>query len=186
MARKLQELSEIPVGALNRSQAAGELRRLAEILNQANQDYHTLDAPRISDALYDALKRRNGEIEARFADLARADSPQKSIGGGLRDGFAKVRHSAPMLSLANAFDAADVVDFDQSIRKFLGLKDQPVGFAAEPKIDGLSLSLRYRDGVLVQAVTRGDGSIGEDVTVNAKTIADIPQRLQRAPRELEV
>ena len=173
------------VGDLTEAEARVELARLAGAIAAANTAYHTLDAPEISDADYDALKRRNAEIEARFPGLKREDSPSDQVGAGLADGFGQVRHSVRMLSLANAFDDGDVADFDARVRSFLGT-DAPIAYTAEPKIDGLSLSLRYEAGVLVQAATRGDGEVGENVTENARTIADIPQRLIGAPEVLEV
>ncbi|MEP2955390.1 MAG: NAD-dependent DNA ligase LigA [Sulfitobacter sp.] len=179
--------SQIEVEALTKAQAETELARLAEVLNAANTAYHTEDAPEISDAEYDALKRRNAAIEARFPDIKRADSPSEQVGAPIAEGFGKVRHAVPMLSLANAFDAEEVTEFDARIRKYLGLgSDAPLAYTAEPKIDGLSLSLRYEKGVLVQAATRGDGAVGENVTANARTIENIPQELKNAPDLLEV
>ncbi|KZX95700.1 MAG: NAD-dependent DNA ligase LigA [Sulfitobacter sp.] len=179
--------SQIEVEALTKAQAETELARLAEVLNEANTAYHTEDAPEISDADYDALKRRNAAIEVRFPDLKRADSPSEQVGAPVAEGFGKVRHAVPMLSLANAFDAEEVTEFDARIRKYLGLgSDAPLAYTAEPKIDGLSLSLRYEKGVLVQAATRGDGAVGENVTANARTIENIPQKLKNAPDLLEV
>jgi DNA ligase (NAD+) len=179
--------SQIEVEALTKAQAETELARLAEVLNAANTAYHTQDAPEISDAEYDALKRRNAAIEARFPDLKRADSPSEQVGAPVAEGFGKVRHAVPMLSLANAFDAEEVTEFDARIRKYLGLgSEAPLAYTAEPKIDGLSLSLRYEKGVLVQAATRGDGAVGENVTANARTIENIPQELKNAPDLLEV
>ncbi|MFX4297731.1 MULTISPECIES: NAD-dependent DNA ligase LigA [Roseobacteraceae] len=169
------------------TQARDELARLAKILGDANRAYHTEDAPRISDADYDALKRRNAEIEAHFPELKRNDSPSDQVGAEPADGFSKLRHAVSMLSLSNAFETEDVDDFDMRIRKYLGLgAEVPLHYTAEPKIDGLSLSLRYEDGVLVSAATRGDGQVGENVTANALTIDDIPQRIEDAPAILEV
>lgn len=176
---------EKDVGALTEAEARDELARLAEAIAAANRAYHTLDAPEISDAEYDALKRRNAEIEMRFPALKRADSPSDIVGGAVAEGFGKVRHEVRMLSLENAFEEADVADFDARVRSFLGTVER-IAYTAEPKIDGLSLSLRYERGVLVQAATRGDGEVGENVTENARTIADIPQRLVGAPEVLEV
>lgn len=176
---------ETAVSALTEAEAREELARLAAVIAAANQAYHTLDAPEISDADYDALKRRNAEIEARFPALKRADSPSDLVGAAVADGFGKVRHEVRMLSLENAFEAGDVADFDERVRNFLGAVGR-IAYTAEPKIDGLSLSLRYERGVLVQAATRGDGEVGENVTENARTIADIPQRLEGAPDVLEV
>jgi DNA ligase (NAD+) len=175
------------VAALTAAEAEAELESLALALAEANRAYHTEDAPEITDAAYDALKRRNAEIEARFPDLKRPDSPSEIVGAPLADGFAKVRHAVRMLSLENAFDVSDVGEFDDRVRKYLGLPaEAPLAFTAEPKIDGLSLSLRYEGGVLVQAATRGDGETGENVTENARTIGDIPKRLAGAPALIEV
>ena len=166
--------------------ARAELARLAQILDEANRAYHLADAPVMPDAEFDALKLRNAAIEARFPALKRADSASDQIGAAPSDGFAKVRHSERMLSLANAFEDAEIADFDAQVRSFLNLGDRTVRYTAEPKIDGLSLSLRYEAGVLKIAATRGDGETGENVTANARTIADIPQRLEGAPEVLEV
>lgn len=172
---------------LSRDEAKAELARLAEILARANRAYYTADAPDMSDAEYDALKRRNAQIEQQFPDLKRVDSPSEQVGAAPAEGFSKVTHAVAMLSLSNAFDDDDVSDFDGRIRKYLGLGAQdPLTYTAEPKIDGLSLSLRYENGQLIQAATRGDGAVGENVTANACTIADIPQRLTDAPDILEV
>jgi len=173
--------------SLTREQARAELERLAQAIARADRAYHTEDAPEISDAAYDALKARNADIEARFPDLVRSDSPSARVGGPLAEGFSEVRHAVPMLSLANAFADEKVREFDASIRRFLGRgPEEPLTYTAEPKIDGLSLGLRYEGGELVQAATRGDGETGENVTANARTIADIPQRLDGAPEVLEV
>lgn len=173
--------------SLTRAEAEAELPALVARIEAANHAYHTLDAPEISDADYDALKRRLAAIEARFPDLAQADSPTTRVGAAVAEGFAKVAHEIRMLSLENAFLDADVADFDGRMRSYLGLgPDVALPCTAEPKIDGLSLSLRYEDGVLVQAATRGDGELGENVTENARTISDIPQRLTGAPAVLEV
>ena len=169
------------------AEAASELAALADAIAAANRAYHTDDAPDISDADYDRLKQRNAAIEARFPTLKRADSPSDMVGGGLADGFAKVRHEQRMMSLENAFGDADVTDFDDRVRKFLGLgPEAPLAYTAEPKIDGLSLSLRYEQGRLVQALTRGDGEVGENVTENARTISDIPQSVTGAPDLMEI
>jgi DNA ligase (NAD+) len=174
-----------PVEALTEGEARDELARLAQALATANAAYHTEDAPQISDAEYDALKRRNAAIEARFPGLKRADSPSDQVGAAVADGFGKVAHRVRMLSLENAFAADEVAEFDDRVRKFLGFQGA-LAYTAEPKIDGLSLSLRYEGGRLVQAATRGDGEVGENVTENARTIADIPQQLIGAPQVLEV
>ncbi|MCJ8139636.1 NAD-dependent DNA ligase LigA [Falsirhodobacter halotolerans] len=166
-------------------EAAAELADLAQRLAQANDAYHRDDAPTLTDAEFDALKRRNQAIEIRFPELKRPDSATDQVGAAPSDAFGKVRHAVAMLSLANAFDDDAVVDFDARIRKYL-THSGPLNFTAEPKIDGLSLSLRYEHGQLVQAATRGDGETGENVTENAHTIADIPQVLKGAPEVLEV
>ncbi|NOD83460.1 NAD-dependent DNA ligase LigA [Ruegeria sp. HKCCD6119] len=177
----------ISISELTEDEARAELARLAELLSKANTLYHTADAPDMSDADYDALKRRNAEIEARFPHLKRTDSPTDQVGAKPADGFSKVTHAVRMMSLGNAFDDDDVADFDRSIRKYLGLgAGESLAYTAEPKIDGLSLSLRYENGQLVQAATRGDGEIGENVTANARTVSDIPQHLKNAPEVLEV
>ena len=179
--------SDIDVNQLTAPDAAKELARLAQLIEAANTAYHGADAPEISDADYDALKRRNAAIEARFPELKRDDSPTERVGSAPSDGFSKVTHAVSMLSLGNAFDAQDVKDFDGRIRKYLGLRDdEALAYTAEPKIDGVSLSLRYENGELVQAATRGDGRVGENVTANALTIDDIPQKLNDAPDILEV
>ena len=174
------------VDDLSEDQARAELARLADAIARANTAYHTDDAPDISDAEYDALKQRNSAIESRFPHLKREDSPSDQVGAAIAEGFAKVTHEIRMLSLANAFDDESITDFDEQVRRFLGLGDDRVTYSAEPKIDGLSLSLRYEVGQLVQAATRGDGAVGENVTANAKTIDDIPDRLNGAPDVLEV
>ncbi len=175
------------IAEMTSEDARTELGRLAALLNKANTAYHVSDAPEISDAEYDALRRRNAEIEKRFPDLKREDSPSEQIGARVGDGFAKVEHRVRMLSLGNAFDRDDVAAFDTGIRKYLGLSDEaPLAYTAEPKIDGLSLSLRYENGALIEAATRGDGTVGENVTANARTIDDVPETIQGAPDILEV
>ena len=172
---------------LSQEDAKAELARLADLLSRANKAYHTQDAPELSDAEYDRLKLRNTTIEGRFPTLKRADSPSDKVGAAPAEGFSKLRHDVPMLSLGNAFEDDDVVDFSARIRKYLGLPPgAPLAFTAEPKIDGLSLSLRYEKGDLVQAATRGDGAVGENVTANARTIGTIPTRIEGAPDLLEV
>ena len=182
-----QQLSTKPVEKLTPSEARDEIARLTAVLSEANTAYHRDDAPTITDAEYDALKRRNSAIETRFPDLKQADSPSDQVGAAPAEGFGKVTHQQRMLSLGNAFNDDDVTEFDQSVRKYLGWpQDQALPYTAEPKIDGLSLSLRYENGKLVQAATRGDGAVGENVTANAETVADIPQTLTGAPDVLEV
>ncbi len=178
---------QIAVEALSEKEAQGELARLAKVLGVANRAYHVWDAPEISDAEYDALIARNAAIEARFPKLKRADSPSEQVGATPADGFTKVSHAQRMLSLGNAFDAGDIAEFDARIRKYLGVEAAvPIEYTSEPKIDGLSLSLRYENGVLKQAATRGDGVVGENVTANARTITDIPEEITDAPDVLEV
>lgn len=179
--------NSISVPELTEDEAREELARLAALLQRANTLYHAEDAPEISDAEYDSLKRRNAEIETHFPQLKRQDSPSEQVGARVSDGFSKVTHAVRMMSLGNAFDEADVADFDKSIQKYLGLDaDARLAFTAEPKIDGLSLSLRYENGQLVQAATRGDGEVGENVTANARTVSDIPHHIDGAPEILEV
>lgn len=179
--------TNIDVGDLSEAQAVAELSRLAQQISAANIEYHAEDSPSIADAEYDALKRRNAAIEARFPSLKRPDSPSDVVGAAATSGFGKITHDVRMLSLGNAFSEEDVVEFDASVRKYLGLaEDAALEYTAEPKIDGLSLSLRYENGALVQAATRGDGSIGENVTATARTVADIPHKLTGAPDLLEV
>jgi DNA ligase (NAD+) len=166
-------------------EAAAEMATLSAHIDAANRAYYQEDAPELSDADYDALVLRLRALEAAFPDLARAGSPTSRVGAAPSGRFAKVRHARPMLSLDNAFADADVTEFLDRVRRFLGLAAaEPVAVTAEPKIDGLSLSLRYEAGVLVQAATRGDGAEGEDVTANVRTIADIPQRLGGSPPAL--
>jgi DNA ligase (NAD+) len=178
-----------PPERLSRDEAAAELARLAAEIAHHDRLYYREDAPAITDADYDALRRRNDAIEARFPDLVRPDSPSHRIGAPPVEDFGKVRHRVPMLSLDNAMDAAEVREFVRRVRRFLNLgEDAALPLVAEPKIDGLSASLRYEDGLFVQGATRGDGTVGEDVTANLRTIRDIPQRLAGAdlPGVLEV
>ena len=169
------------------AEAANRLMRLAKEIARHDKLYHDRDAPEISDADYDALVRENRELEERFPQLVRADSPSKRLGAAPTSALAKVAHARPMLSLENAFSAVEVQEFVGRVRRFLNLPaSEPVALTAEPKIDGLSCSLRYEGGKLVLAATRGDGTIGEDVTPNARTIRDIPQMLSGAPDILEV
>ena len=168
-----------PAEDLSEAEAKAELARLAREIAHHDERYHAEDAPEISDADYDALRQRNAAIEARFPDLVRADSPSKRVGVAPVEAFGKVRHEVPMLSLGNAFADEDVTDFVARVRRFLGLGgDESVAVTAEPKIDGLSISLRYERGRLVQAATRGDGSEGENVTANVMTIEQIPRVLK--------
>jgi DNA ligase (NAD+) len=177
MARR--DKSETPVEALSEKQASAEHARLAAEIAAHDRRYYQDDAPTVSDAEYDRLRRRYGAIETRFPSLRSRESLTAKVGAAPSARFAKVRHAVPMLSLDNAFSDEDVVDFVGRVRRFLRLpEDEVVAFSAEPKIDGLSMSLRYENGELVTGATRGDGAEGEDVTANVKTLADIPQRLK--------
>ncbi len=179
-------MADRDIEQLTPAEARAEWDRLAAKVARANLAYHREDAPEISDADYDVMKRRLASIEARFPDFA-AGSPTGQVGAAPSETFAKVTHAVRMLSLENAFADEDVADFAGRVRAFLNLADDaPLAFTAEPKIDGLSLSLRYEAGQLVQAATRGDGEVGENVTENARTIADIPKSLSGAPAVLEV
>jgi DNA ligase (NAD+) len=170
--------SKIAVDKLTEAQAKAELKRLADEIAAHDKRYYQDDAPTVSDAEYDALRRRNDEIEARFPALVRADSPSRRVGAQPSQKFAKVRHAVPMLSLGNAFADEEVGEFVDRIRKFLRLPgDETIVFTAEPKIDGLSCTLRYENGRLVRGATRGDGAEGEDVTANVRTLEDIPDQL---------
>ena len=174
-------------GELTEAETANRLMRLAREIARHNRLYHDRDAPEISDADYDALVRENAALEARFPHLVRQDSPSAVVGAAPTSPLAKVTHARPMLSLENGFTDEEVHEFVRRVRRFLSLpEDEPLALTAEPKIDGLSCSLRYQDGQLVLAATRGDGTVGEDVTPNARTIADIPQQLDGAPGVLEV
>jgi DNA ligase (NAD+) len=177
-----------PVEKLTRADAEKELARLTKEIAEHDRLYYQEDAPKVSDADYDALRKRNIAIEARFPALVRPDSPSQRVGAKPAERFAKVVHRVAMLSLDNAFDDEDVVDFAGRVRRFLGWKDdQELAFTAEPKIDGLSASLRYEDGLFVQGATRGDGVEGEDITANLRTIRDLPLRLDgKAPKVFEV
>ncbi len=182
-------MSDISVEKLTELEAAAELERLARAIAHHDELYHAKDRPEISDAAYDALKRRNEAIEAHFPALVRDDSPSRRVGAApALATFAPVVHARPMLSLDNAFSDEDVRDFVGSVYRFLGqLPDDSIAFTAEPKIDGLSMSIRYENGILVSGATRGDGTTGENVTANIRTIAEIPNRLPAgAPAVVEV
>jgi DNA ligase (NAD+) len=172
---------------LDEAAAAAELARLADEIAGHDLRYYQQDAPTVSDADYDALKQRNAAIEARFPHLIRENSPSLRVGAARAANFAPVEHGTPMLSLDNAFSTEDAIEFDAKVRRFLRL-DEVVAYTAEPKIDGLSASLRYERGVLVQGATRGDGRVGEDVTENLRTISEIPRRLKGSgwPEVIEV
>ncbi len=173
-----QDPSNIAPEDLTEAQAKAELMRLALEIGANDRRYYQEDRPTLTDAQYDNLRERNAAIEARFPALVRADSPSKRVGAAPARGFAKVRHAVPMLSLDNAFAEDDVRDFVARIRRFLKLdEDEKISFSAEPKIDGLSMSLRYESGELVTAATRGDGTEGEDVTANIKTLKAVPHKL---------
>ena len=174
-----------PVEDLTAKEAAAELEGLAAEIAEHDKLYYQKDAPKLTDAEYDKLRRRNSAIEARFPNLVREDSPTVRVGSAPAEKFGKVRHSVAMLSLDNAFDADDARSFVQRVQRFLNLTKPPI-ITAEPKIDGLSASLRYENGKFVQGATRGDGREGEDVTANLATIADIPRAIKGAPAVLEV
>ena len=173
----MSDAAKKPVDALTAAEAAQELERLAGEIARHDALYHAKDAPEISDAAYDALKRRNDAIEERFPVLQREDSPNLRVGAAPVDAFGKVEHKVAMLSLANGFSDADVTDFVSRIQRFLNLGEAELAITAEPKIDGLSASLRYEKGRFVLGATRGDGREGENVTDNLRTITDIPARL---------
>ncbi|MBT4709971.1 MAG: NAD-dependent DNA ligase LigA [Alphaproteobacteria bacterium] len=183
----MSDLRGIAVESLKKTQAEQELKRLAQEISAHDGLYHGDDAPEISDQAYDALRRRNGDIEARFPDLIRDDSPSKNVGAAPSTAFTKVRHAQAMLSLDNAFGDDEVSEFIARVRRFLGLaEDEAVALVAEPKIDGLSASLRYEAGKFVQGATRGDGTTGEDITANLATLFGLPKTISGAPDVLEV
>ena len=178
-----------PVGELNLMEAQYELAQLAKEIAHHRKRYYQKDAPEISDAAFDALMQRNEAIERQFPTLKRKDSPTDKVGAEPAQGFAKVAHILPMLSLDNAFTEEDVSDFVDRIRRFLGLDaETPVPLAAEPKIDGLSANLLYEEGVLVQGATRGDGAVGEDITANLRHVAGLPLKLKDGnhPARIEI
>ncbi|MGH6828791.1 MAG: NAD-dependent DNA ligase LigA, partial [Rhizomicrobium sp.] len=171
-----------PIEKLSAAEAEEELDRLAREIAEHDRRYYREDAPTISDGDYDALRRRNAAIEGRFPLQVRPDSPSHRVGARPSEKFAKVIHRRPMLSLDNANSPEDVADFFARVRRFLGLKaGEIVAVTAEPKIDGLSASLRYENGLLLQGSTRGDGQEGEDITPNLRTIGDVPLRLGGQP-----
>ncbi|MEP3630813.1 MAG: NAD-dependent DNA ligase LigA, partial [Hyphomicrobiales bacterium] len=171
-------LRKAAVETLTAREAGKELAALAEELAAHNNAYHTEDRPLITDADYDALKKRNLAIEERFPNLKLENSPSDQVGAAPSQKFGKVAHKVSMLSLDNAFNDEDVADFVDRIRRFLSLgADEMVAITAEPKIDGLSASLRYENGIFVRGATRGDGSTGEDITANLRTLKNIPEKL---------
>ncbi len=179
MVKSSKSKPPVAVDKLTETQAKVELVRLALEIERHNEAYYNADAPKISDAAYDELRKRSDAIEARFPGLVTRDSPSQKVGAAPSGRFAKAPHAVPMLSLGNAFTDEDVIDFVDRVRRFLKLSDDEIpAIVAEPKIDGLSLSLRYEDGELVRGATRGDGFTGEDVTANVRTIADIPHKLK--------
>ena len=192
MSRQAKVVEKIAVADLTQRQAKAEHKRLAAEVAHHDKLYHEKDAPEISDAAYDALRRRLNAIEAQFPDLHTADSPSQKVGAAPARGFAKVRHGVPMLSLDNAFADQDITDFIDRVRRYLAREtdiadDAPIALVCEPKIDGLSLSIRYENGELVRAATRGDGTEGEDVTANVRTLPDVPKKLKgKAPDTLDV
>ena len=177
-----------PIESLTKAEAKAELEQLAAEIARNDDLYHGKDAPEISDAAYDALKQRNLAIEARFPELVRDDSPSKKVGAAPLPTFAQITHARPMLSLDNVFSDEEVQGFVGSVYRFLGqMPDGSIAFTAEPKIDGLSISLRYENGKLVNAATRGDGTTGENVTANVRTISEIPNELPKdAPEIVEI
>src|ERR1700676_5439422 len=178
MAAKAKKVL-VDVAKLTKAQAKVELKRLALELEGHDKRYYQDDAPVVTDAEYDTLRQRYNAIERRFPEFVTSDSPSQKVGAAPSGRFKKVRHAVPMLSLDNAFAEQDVVDFVGRIRRFLRLADdERIDFSAEPKIDGLSMSLRYEGGDLVTAATRGDGAEGEDVTANIRTLKDVPQKLK--------
>src|SRR5215467_9559159 len=171
--------AQVAVDALTEAQAKAEHARLEAEIAGHDRRYYQEDAPAVSDAQYDKLRQRYAAIEVRFPQLRTAASLTQRVGAAPSARFAKARHAVPMLSLDNAFSEDDVGDFVGRIRRFLRLADdEEIAFSAEPKIDGLSMSLRYERGTLVTSATRGDGNEGEDVTANIRTLADVPQRLK--------
>jgi DNA ligase (NAD+) len=182
----VETAAQPPVDTLTDADAAEELAYLAREIAHHDAAYHTHDAPEITDADYDALRRRNAAIEARFPALIRPDSPSNRVGGAPESGFAKLRHRTPMLSLDNAFDATEFAEFCTRAKRFLG-RTEPLVFVAEPKIDGLSINLTYERGHFVHGATRGDGTEGEDVTANLRTIKSVPDRLHgHTPAQIEI
>src|SRR5438094_8594327 len=178
MMAKSKKTPLTDVAKLTKAQAKVEHMRLALELEGHDKRYYQDDAPSVTDAEYDALRQRFNAIEKRFPEFVSSESPSQKVGTAPSGRFKKVRHSLPMLSLDNAFAEQDVIDFAGRITRFLKLSDDKIDFSAEPKIDGLSMSLRYEGGDLVTAATRGDGAEGEDVTANIRTLKEVPHRLK--------
>src|ERR1700760_3729488 len=178
MAKAAKAKALPDVGKLTKAQAKVEHVRLALELEGHDRRYYQDDAPSVTDAEYDALRQRFNAIEKRFPEFVSAESPSQKVGAAPSGRFRKVRHAVPMLSLDNAFAEEDVTDFVGRIERFLKLPDDKIDFSAEPKIDGLSMSLRYESGELVVAATRGGGGGGEDVTANIRTLEDVPKKLK--------
>jgi DNA ligase (NAD+) len=182
----MSDVALVPVEDLTDAEAAAELAKLAAEIAYHDRAYHQKDAPEITDAEYDALRRRNAAIEARFPSLIRSDSPSSKVGDAPESGFAKLRHLVPMLSLDNAFDAAEFAEFCARAKRFLG-RTEPLVLVAEPKIDGLSINLTYEHGRFTRGATRGDGTEGEDVSANLRTMKAVPDRLRgHAPALIEI
>lgn len=174
------------VAQLTVEEAKAELERLAREIARADNAYYQNDAPNLTDAEYDALKHYNADIEVKFPQLVRADSPSKRVGATVQSKFNKITHRFPMLSLGDVFSIAEVADFVMSVKRFLN-SAADIDFMAEPKIDGLSFSARYENGKFVSGATRGDGVVGEDITENLKTIKQLPLMLPPdAPKVVEV
>src|SRR5882724_5736045 len=184
-----KDVTKIAVADLTEKQAKAEHARLHAEISAHDKRYYADDAPTVTDAEYDGLRKRYGEIEQRFPDLRTLDSLTLKVGAAPTGRFPKVRHAVPMLSLDNAFSEEDVTKFVERIRRFLKLDaEEPLAITAEPKIDGLSMSLRYENGELTKAATRGDGAEGEDVTANIMTVREVPRRLasRNVPATCEV
>jgi DNA ligase (NAD+) len=171
-------------GPSRRSQVQEDIEKLREQLRDHEHLYYVLDQPRISDAEYDALMRQLQELETKYPEFASADSPTQRVGGKPREGFIKVRHSSPMLSLDNALNEEELLAFDRRVRDLL--KGEPYQYVAELKLDGLSLAIHYENGTFQRALTRGDGLVGEDVTENTRTIRSVPLRVALEPHNFEV
>lgn len=176
----------LDIDELTEEQAKEELKKIAEEIAKADNAYYQNDEPYLTDSQYDTLKHYNTAIENRFPQLIRSDSPSRRVGAPIKSNFGKITHNIPMLSLSDVFSLEEVEDFFESIRRFLNA-NQDIALMCEPKIDGLSFSARYENGVFVQAATRGDGSEGEDITQNLKTISQLPLKINgNVPEILEI